>query len=54
MQIAAVRGKIGNPGAGCKFGRVDKRVIDKQELPAGELVVEEEVAQWHGCSLERG
>lgn len=32
MQIAAVRGKIGNPGAECKFGHVDKRAIDKQEL----------------------
>lgn len=35
IQIAAVRGKIGNPGAECKFGHVDKRVIDKQELQEG-------------------
>lgn len=35
MQIAAVRGKIGSPGAECKFGRMVKRVIDKQELQEG-------------------
>lgn len=35
MQIAAVRGKIGNPGAERKFGHVDKRGFDKQELQEG-------------------
>lgn len=35
MQIAAVGGKTGNPGAQCKRGHVGKTVIDKQELRPG-------------------
>lgn len=51
MQIAAVRGKIGNPGAHCKRGQ---NGYWQAGATAGFVLEKGDVAQWRGCSMGGG